>query len=150
MWIPAPLPLCWRLGTPGSRRPRSTLLGGIQNCGNASLQPCPGHGARGPRRPAAGLPLPITSGLTSYGTEILNGNSSATIQPGIYKQITVSGYAELTLSSGIYIIEGGGFSVSGNANVSGSGVTIFNAGSKYPITGGTYGNINLAETAHAT
>ena len=85
-----------------------------------------------------------TSGLTNYGREILSGNSSATIQPGIYKQITVSGYAELTLSSGIYIIEGGGFSVSGNASVSGSGVTIFNAGSQYPIAGGTYGNITLS------
>ena len=39
------------------------------------------------------------------------------------------------MSSGIYIIEGGGFSVSGNASVTGSGVTIVNAGSKYPEHG---------------
>ncbi len=87
---------------------------------------------------------PSTSGLTSYGSESLSGNSSATIKPGIYSQITVSGNGTLTLNSGLYIIEGGGFSVSGNASVTGSGVTIFNAGSKYPSTGGTYGSITLS------
>ena len=48
------------------------------------------------------------------------------------------------MNSGLYIIEGGGFTVSGNASVTGSGVTIFNAGSKYPTTGGTYGSITLS------
>ena len=94
--------------------------------------------------PLAALAPPGTTGLTSYGSESLSGNSSATIKPGIYSQITVSGNAKLTLSSGTYIIEGGGFSVSGNASVSGSGVMIVNAGSKYPSSGGTYGGITLS------
>ena len=34
--------------------------------------------------------------------------------------------------------------MSGNASVTGSGVMIFNAGSKYPSTGGTYGSITLS------
>ena len=72
--------------------------------------------------PLASLPLPSTSGLTKYGSENLAGNSSATIKPGIYSSISVSGSASLTLSSGTYIIEGGGFSVSGAASVTGSGV----------------------------
>ncbi len=93
--------------------------------------------------PLASLAEPSTSGLTNYGSESLSGNSSATIKPGIYSQISVSGNGTLTLSSGIYIIEGGGFTVSGNASVTGSGVMIFNAGSKYPSTGGTYGGITL-------
>ena len=74
----------------------------------------------------------------------LNGNSSKTISQGIYTQIAVSGNATLTMNSGIYIIEGGGFSISGDASVSGTGVTIVNAGSKYPTTGGTYGSISLS------
>ena len=89
----------------------------------------------------ASLPSPSTTGMTNYGSFSLSGNSSKTIQPGIYSQISVSGNAKLTMSSGIYIIEGGGFSVSGNASVTGSGVMIFNAGSNYPSTGGTYGRI---------
>ena len=117
--------------------------GGVQKSGNASLSPAPVTGAPVLADPLASLALPSTSGLTNYGSESLSGNSSATIQPGIYRQITVSGNAKLTMSSGIYIIEGGGFSVSGNASVSGSGVMIVNAGSKYPTTGGTYGSITL-------
>ena len=50
--------------------------------------------------PLASLPQPSTSGLTNYGSESLSGNSSATIKPGIYSQITVSGNAKLTLNSG--------------------------------------------------
>jgi len=118
--------------------------GGVRKSGNASLSPTPITGAQTLADPLSGLALPSTSGLASCGTENLSGSSSATIQPGIYKKITVSGNAKLTLSTGIYIIEGGGFSVSGNANVSGSGVMIFNAGSKYPSTGGSYGSISLA------
>ena len=82
--------------------------------------------------------------MTRYGSESLSGNSSATIKPGIYTGITVSGNGTLTLGSGTYIIEGGGFSVSGNASVSGSGVLIVNASSNYPSTGGTYGGITLS------
>ncbi len=117
--------------------------GGVQKRGNASLSPTPVTGAAVLADPLAGLALPSTSGLTNYGAESLSGNSSATIQPGIYSQITVSGNAKLTMSSGIYIIEGGGFSVAGTASVTGSGVMIFNAGSKYTSTGGTYGSITL-------
>ena len=54
------------------------------------------------------------------------------------------------MASGLYIIEGGGFTISGNASVTGSGVTIFNAGSKYPSTGGTYGSISLSGNGNFT
>jgi MBG domain (YGX type) len=120
------------------------VVGKVQESGNASLSPAPTTGAASLSDPLASIAEPSTSGLTNYGSESLSGNSSATINPGIYTGITISGNAKLTLSSGIYIIEGGGFSVSGNASVSGSGVMIFNAGSKYPSTGGTYGSISLS------
>ena len=118
--------------------------GSVQKKGNASLSPTPITGAQTLADPLSGLALPSTSGMKNYGTENLSGNSSGTIQPGIYKQITVSGNAKLKMSAGVYIIEGGGFSVSGNAGVSGSGVMIFNAGSNYPSTGGSYGSISLS------
>jgi len=116
--------------------------GGVKQKSNASLSPAPVTGA--PVLAVASLPSPSTTGMTNYGSFSLSGNSSATIQPGIYSQITVSGNAKLTMASGIYIIEGGGFSVSGNAGVTGSGVTIVNAGSNYPSTGGKYGSISLS------
>ena len=77
------------------------------------------------------------------------------MSPGIYTSIQVSGNARVTLSnsgSGIYIIEGGGLSVSGNASLRGNGVLIFNAGSSYNGTtdGGTFGSICWAATARST
>ena len=118
--------------------------GGVQKSGHASLSPTPITGAQTLADPLSGLAPPSTSGMTDHGREKLSGNSSATIPPGIYSQIRASGNARLTLSSGIYIIVGGGFSVSGSASVSGSGVMIVNAGSKYPGRGGTYGSIALS------
>ncbi len=117
------------------------VVGGVKKSGNASLSPAPVTGAG--TLAAASLPPPSTSGLNNQGALILGGNSSRTIQQGIYTQISVSGNARLTLGSGVYIIEGGGFSVTGNASVTGSGVTIVNGGSKYPGAGGTYGSITL-------
>ena len=118
--------------------------GGVHKSGNASFNPTPTAGAAVLADPLASLPIPTTPGLHNYGSESLSGNSSATIKPGIYSQISVSGNATLTLDSGMYIIEGGGFTVSGNASIAGTGVTIVNAGSKYPNTGGTYGGITVS------
>src|SRR5262249_47020470 len=93
--------------------------------------------------PLAGLASPSTTGLTNYGAVNLTAGSRA-INPGIYSQINVSGNARLTLKSGIYTIEGGGFTVTGKASVSGAGVMIYNAGSNYPGTGGNFGGITLS------
>jgi hypothetical protein len=103
--------------------------GRIQKSGNASLRPAPVAGAAAVPDPLAGLTAPGVSGLTSYGAEVLSSNASATINPGLYTQIQVSGNARLTMTPGLYVIAGGGFAVSGNASVAGSGVTIHNAGS---------------------
>ena len=115
--------------------------GGFKKSGNASLSPAPVKGAG--VLAVASLPLPSTTGMTNYGSFSLGGDSSRTIKPGIYTSISVAGNAKLTMASGIYIIEGGGFSVSGNASVTGSGVLVFNAGRSVPGTGGTYGSITL-------
>ena len=103
------------------------------------MSPTPVTGTAATPDPYAALAEPSTSGLTIFGSESLSGNSSATIHPGIFSQISVSGNGTLTLTSGLYIVEGGGFTVSGNASVIGTGVTIFNAGSRYSTTGGSYG-----------
>ncbi len=120
------------------------VVGKVQQSGNARFSPAPKTGAAAVANPLAAVASPGTSGLTKYGSESLSGNSSATIKSGIYSQITLSGNATLTLSAGIYVIEGGGLTVSGNANICGSGVMIVNAGSDYPNTGGTYGSISLS------
>jgi PKD domain len=135
------------LSASGNAQVRASVIdvhGGVQKSGNASLSPTPVTGAPTVADPFASLASPSTSGLTNYGSKSLSGNSSATINPGIYSQITISGNAALTMCAGTYIIEGGGLTVSGNASISGTGITIFNAGSRYPTTGGTYGSITLS------
>jgi hypothetical protein len=88
----------------------------------------------------AGHPLP------NYGSFVIGGNSkgSYTINPGIFSQITVSGSISLTMNPGIYIIEGGGLTVTGNASITGTGVFIYNASSSYPSSGGKFGGITLS------
>src|SRR5262249_26510408 len=63
-------------------------------------------------------------GANSYGAKSVAGNSSATLYPGNYTSIQISGNAVVTMKPGVYVILGGGFTVSGNASVTGTCVTI--------------------------
>ena len=120
-------------------------VGGYQKASGETFSPTPNTGAASLADPLAGLAAPSSSGLTNYGSVSLT-SGSRTISPGIYSSIKVQNSASLTMSAGTYIIKGGGFSVSGSANVSGSGVTIYNAGSNCPSTGGSYSSINWSST----
>ncbi|MGO9463631.1 MAG: SdrD B-like domain-containing protein [Isosphaeraceae bacterium] len=120
-------------------------VGGCQKASGEVFSPAPSTGAACLADPLLGLAAPGTSGLANCGSVNLTSGSK-TISPGIYNSITVSNNASLTMTAGIYIIKGGGFSVAGSANVSGSGVTIYNAGSNCPSSGGTYGSINWSST----
>jgi hypothetical protein len=120
------------------------VVGGVQSVGNAGFSVAPVTGAASVFDPERNLPAP--TGGTSQGSVNLAGNSSLTINPGVYSSIKVSGNARLTLNPGVYVIAGGGFTVSGNASVTGTGVMIYNAGSNYTTTGsgGTFGGITLS------
>jgi hypothetical protein len=76
-------------------------------------------------------------------SEVLTGKSKRTIHPGVYSQIKVSGNAKLTMTAGVYIIEGGGFTVSGKARVTGSGITIYNTRN----VSGAYGGVTVGGTS---
>jgi phosphodiesterase/alkaline phosphatase D-like protein len=63
-------------------------------------------------------------------TSTLTVNSSVTLQPGLYiGGIKIGGNAHVVLAPGIYYLQGGGFTVSGQATVTdnGQGVLIYNA-----------------------
>jgi hypothetical protein len=101
--------------------------------------------------PLAALPVPTMPSVATLpnGTKANSGvswsgnnnygavNGTLTLSPGTYTGgISVSGNGNLVLQPGIYYMEGGGFSLSGNANVSvsgpssadtGSGVLLYNA-----------------------
>jgi hypothetical protein len=107
------------------------VVGGVG--GNSIvLNPAPITGAPALPDPLSSLPLP--SQETKIGSVVLTGNSTETISPGIYTEISVSGQASLTLNPGIYEIVGGGFSVQDNASVTGTGILIYNAGNDFTAT----------------
>jgi hypothetical protein len=119
------------------------VVGGVQQSGSASLSPSPTTGVAAFTDPLSFLSGPGTSGLTNYGSISYNMGAH-TLQPGIYSQINASGNASLTLNPGMYVIEGGGVTVTRTASITGNGVTIYNTGSNYPAPGGSYGGITLS------
>jgi phosphodiesterase/alkaline phosphatase D-like protein len=90
---------------------------------------------------------PIPSTIQSSSTLFIS--SSVILQPGLYiGGINISGQAKVTLAPGLYYLEGGGFTVSGQAGVTdnGQGVMIYNA-PVLPtdvINFGTKGSVNLS------
>ena len=96
--------------------------------------------------PLAYLPEPNSGSMSvqSNSQLKLSGNSSQTISPGVYVGgISVSANGSLTMSPGVYYMQGGGFSSSGNGNISGSGVLIFNSPNSTSDTISLAGNGNI-------
>src|SRR5262245_40513488 len=99
--------------------------------------------------PLRGIPEPDPSTLSdqSHGnTHFANGNH--TLSPGVYHGgITISGKGSATLLPGIYYMDGGGFSMSGQGNLIANGVMIFNAPNSnsdtVSITGSDSGSVTL-------
>jgi hypothetical protein len=75
--------------------------------------------------PFAYLPAPDPSTMTSYSiSQITSGNT--TLQPGRYLGgISISSTANVTLTAGVYYMDGGSLSVTGNGTVVGNGVMIY-------------------------
>lgn len=106
----------------------------IQTVGNyngSCFTPTPTTGVTSPGDPLTGkYPRPTPGSCTA--TNWNNGGTS--ISPGTYcGGIVVSG-TTVTASPGTYILNGGGLTVSGGGNLTGSGVTFINLDS-----GGSYG-----------
>jgi len=118
------------------------VVGGAIAAGNAKFSPAPVTGISPVPDPLAALSAP--TGGAVQGSVNLSGNSTLTINPGIYTSITASGNASLTLNPGIYVLAGDGLSVSGNGSLSGTGVMLYNAGSNYPNAGGSFDGISLS------
>jgi hypothetical protein len=119
------------------------VVGGVQASSTVVFSPTPRTGVTPVSDPLGGLSGPGTTGLTNYGS-VNFSTGSHTLKPGVYSQIAVSGSATVTLNPGTYIIEGGGLTVTNGGSISGAGVFLYNAGSNYPSSGGTFGGITLS------
>ena len=90
------------------------IVGGSQVTGSASFSVTPTKIASF-TDPLAALPVPSATGLKTYAAVNIGGVTVETIGPGIYPSISVSGSAKLTMTAGIYVIDGGGLVVSAPA-----------------------------------
>jgi hypothetical protein len=71
--------------------------------------------------------------------------SGSTYSPGYFANgISLSGQSSITLQPGIYYLGGSGLSLSGQASISGSGVMIYLTGSKASIDLSGQGTVNLS------
>lgn len=106
------------------------VTGGVHgNCAS----PAPTTGVPPLPDPLAGVPLPTFSGCDFTNFEF-SGPSSIFLSPGVYCGGITIGGGNTTFLPGLYVLNGGGFSVSSAAVVNGTGVTFFNtehAGSIY-------------------
>jgi hypothetical protein len=79
--------------------------------------------------PLANLPAPDPNALTVQSNKKIQnaGNKDLILYPGVYiGGITATG-GSVTLMPGIYYMQGGGFNIGGTANLTGTGVMIYNA-----------------------
>ncbi|MDW8222070.1 MAG: pilus assembly protein TadG-related protein [Gemmatales bacterium] len=79
--------------------------------------------------PLAYLPPPDPSALPVRSTRRLqlSGSGNVTLLPGVYVGgITMTGRVNVTMLPGIYYLQGGGLQVSGQGNLTGNGVLIYN------------------------
>lgn len=83
-----------------------------------------------------------TGGNLNLGNHWCTGSNPVTLQPGRYNTMNISSDARAILSPGLYYIAaGGGFNVSGAAQVTGNGVMLFVADG--PVNIGASGNVTL-------
>lgn len=119
-----------------------SVLGGISKNGNVDTSPVT-TGAPASINPFLNFPAPAFTSCT-FTNFSRSGNGNIDLTPGTYcGGINITGNHTVSLSSGMYVLYGGGFNVSGNISpISGAGVTIYNSGSG--ISGpNAYSGLNL-------
>ncbi|MGB9367005.1 MAG: TadE/TadG family type IV pilus assembly protein [Xanthobacteraceae bacterium] len=100
--------------------------------------------------PYADVPAPTYSGCNQNN---FTAKNTVTINPGVYcGGIGTNANAVLTLSPGLYILDGGGLTVNGGATVNGNGVTLFftsSGGSNWAtVTINGNANVNLTPMSY--
>ncbi|MDD3926664.1 MAG: pilus assembly protein TadG-related protein [bacterium] len=122
------------------------IVGNYRAWGNIHMTPTPLTGQVPSPDPLIQLPVPSTTGLPSFAGQTIQGNSSVTLNPGIYTgRLTIRGNADVFFNPGTYIFRNG-IEISGNADVNGSNVLIYNQGGELEFTGNTDVDLTPATT----
>jgi hypothetical protein len=149
---------------------RFSITGGFDNSGGAIVLGGMKTGVRPTPDPLAYLPVPDPSTMIerSASAKTVNSLLPVILQPGIYRGgLRIKGLTIVTMMPGVYVMEGGGFSVEDTATVLGLETMIYNTSSSsfaagpVSITGlgkvvltaplsGTYQGINIFQNRSQT
>ena len=103
--------------------------GGASITGSSSTSPAPTTGAGTVTDPLASLPAP-TYGACDHTNYTIGNGKTGSMGPGVYcGGISVTGSATLNLSAGVYILNGGGLTVSNSGTLNAPNVMFYNTGS---------------------
>ncbi len=104
-----------------------SVTGNYSTTGSSSFTPTPTTGVPPTADPLAALAPPTFSGC-NFTNKSITGSTATTLTPGVYcGGISISGSGGLvTIQPGIYILNGGGFQMSGSRPVQGQGVGFYN------------------------
>ena len=120
------------------------VTGGLKHTGKGTFKGNIVTGVTPTPDPLAGLPEPVATG-PFFGAVNVGNHTSLTLSPGTYTGgIHISDRANVTLLPGLYYLKRGGLSVSGDATLTGDGVTIFNGPNN------THDSIVFSGNAHVT
>lgn len=117
-------------------------VGGVDLGSSTNMTQCstPVTNAPSVADPFADVPAPVATGSCQNGNTSSNGTAS--LSPGYYCH-GMSLKGDVTLAPGVYYVSGNDFQINANANVTGSGVTIYlQAGSEVSINGTAYVNVS--------
>jgi Flp pilus assembly protein TadG len=112
--------------------PNINFYGGDSTSGSGQFVGTVKTGVARTADPLSTLAVPDKTTMTvrSSSQYQISSSGTYTLQPGVYTggiKISAPGPGSVTLQSGIYYMDGGGFQLSGSINLSGSGVMIYNA-----------------------
>jgi hypothetical protein len=95
--------------------------------------------------PLAYIQTPPKGALQSSSTLQISGKTTVTLNPGLYiGGISIAGQANVTMNPGIYYFQGGGFSDTGQGNLVGNGVMLYNDNSGGSINIAGQGQVSLS------
>jgi hypothetical protein len=115
-------------GTSSSAKVTVDVVGGS----TGSFSPAANTGASPINNPYALLPIPSTSGMTTYTQSNYSpdGSGKITLNPGYYPNgLYCTNGGDVTLNPGLYYIEHGNLWINTTGTVTGNGVTIYHNGS---------------------
>ena len=91
---------------------------------------------------------PVQHGSAAAPSALSITSGTVTLQPGVYYGgIAISSTANVTFAAGVYIMAGGGLSVTGGASLNAAGVMVYNTNA---TAGGKFTAVNLATTGSVT